>query len=820
MLIKNFSDVREQLASHFVEYLESRGVETAKNFSCLDPAHEDKNPSCSLLPDHSGAYCHSCSRHFDIFDAVSLLEKKQITGMSFVIDIVQYLCTKYNVLIEMGEVSEEKTFELMVYKAYRDISEYISFDNQSAPNELVKAEIKRRGWGSKVLAETNCGVVNNYKDFIANLHNKGYDDTFIHEADLDRSDIFNENNLIFTTCDEHGNPVGFAARNLKWEKGSSLDKYVNQRTSGIKANIYQKSKRLYGFNLARHSDKPIYIFEGQGDVITARQAGLDNCCAIGSTALSTDHIMLLKEYNKYNIILCLDGDKAGLQKTIKLLDTRFAGHKDMRVQIVFLPDGMDPDEFIRTYDIEEFHKLAKRSAFEWRLQLFTDVSDPVEVCTSMIPYIINESSYLLQEDMCKALSSLTGYSHKTIMHEVERLQNAHEERKSTERINIIEKTLKEVREHPEDAEVLLTEAKNRLFNLAKQNDDDAMSEEEFLKEVVHQRSSEEAKSDKFSGFKLSTDLQFFQEALSGEWDRDVLLVVGGKENTGKSAFCCKLAIDIANHEENNAIVLFHTIDDARNQILPRFVTISEGSKQLTLNAVKDPNYWAKQNPDFLTRRQVGYGQLESLIKEGRLVVKDSNHGTSIAYVETLVQYYRERYPHRRLVYFLDNFHKLADYADQKDERVRFKKLSNAVKGIATNYHIPIICTMEYTKLPKGQRPTNHNIAESVAMSYDSNLIIHLYNDLHELGPDSEIFHTIVDATGNIRRLPRVEMIFGKNKITSFKDSLYFNFFPASSDFTGIDADVIAAQIQKSKQDKDGKMNKEHKVSDVSQLYGG
>jgi replicative DNA helicase len=275
----------------------------------------------------------------------------------------------------------------------------------------------------------------------------------------------------------------------------------------------------------------------------------------------------------------------------------------------------------------------------------------------------------------------------------------------------------------------------------------------------------------------------------------------------------KLAYEIASHEkDNNALVIYHTIDDTAEQLIPRIVTIAEGSRYLTMNMVKDPNYWAKQEgPQVDQKRRVGYDLVESLVKHGRLVVKDANHGSTLAYMETLINYYQEKYPSRRLVYFLDNFHKLTDYQSADNERVRFKTLSKAIKSMATRYHIPILCTMEYTKLPPGTRPSNNNLAESVSMEYDSNFIAHMYNELHELGPQANSYHVTI-KDGMAQRFPRIEMIIGKNKISSFKNSLYYDFYPASSDFIAIDEGVIAEEIKAAKEEKEQGLRKSGKAS--------
>jgi replicative DNA helicase len=415
---------------------------------------------------------------------------------------------------------------------------------------------------------------------------------------------------------------------------------------------------------------------------------------------------------------------------------------------------------------------------------------------AMIPFIVNEPSFIVQEDMAKTLASQTGYSVKTIQSEVARLQDSQHEKRMNERRVILEKSMRLAYENPLEAEIILTSAKDQLLEVSKKYDEDRMSEHAFLAELLEQKRVQECKSDQFSGFILSSELRNFQDALQGEWDKDVLMVVGGKANTGKTAFLSKLAYDIASHEkENNAIVLYHTIDDTAEQLVPRLISIAEGTKSLTLNQIKDPNYWGKMNPNITYKRNLGYALVENLVKNGRLIVKDANHGTTISYMETLISYYQTRYPGRRLVYVLDNFHKLSDFSEHSDnERVRFKMLSKTIKRLATSYHIPILATMEYTKLAAGQKPTNNNIAESVAMEYDSNLIAHMYNDLHERGPNAEMFHLGIQDEHQVR-MPRIEMIFGKNKISSFKSSLYFDFYPSSSDFISIDESVIVSEKQ-------------------------
>jgi hypothetical protein len=289
---------------------------------------------------------------------------------------------------------------------------------------------------------------------------------------------------------------------------------------------------------------------------------------------------------------------------------------------------------------------------------------------------------------------------------------------------------------------------------------------------------DEAKDGKFSGYLLGPDLKYLQEALCGNW-KDKWFCVGGGANAGKSSLICKLLYEIVSNEQNNAIGIYHTIDDTKEELSPKIVCIGEGSRSLAINQVLDPNYYLKHGTPagMLEKREKGYGKLLDSVKAGE----------SLAYAERLIRYYKEKYPDRNLVYVLDNFHKIRDFqTNSKDERIRFKTLSTMVKSLATRYHITIISTVEYPKLNQGQIPTNNNVGETNQVIYDANVMIHLYNDLHEFGEKATHYHIGVNSSGETIRMPRLMADFGKNKISAFKGRVWLDFFPECSDFVSVD----------------------------------
>lgn len=811
MKIKNFEEATKQLQLHLVTYLEEQGLDSKRNFKCLNPAHGDSTPSMSVVrPDSIRVYCHGCAATGDIFDVCSWIEKKPLTGQGFMTETLPYLAKMFDIELEHTELTEDEQYQLDTHRAYRHAMEYITAWHGDVPED-IKAEVVRRGWtDDQALKGAGVGFVTDSAGFRNHLKGMGFSATFLDDVDLGRKDIFSPGHLIFTVKDESGRPVGFAARDLAWTKGEG-PKYVNQKTTGVKCNIYQKGKRLYGFDHAVKfkNTGPIYIMEGYPDVLSCHLNNFPLAVATCGTSLTDDHLLLLKEYGIYEIVLCYDNDVAGQDRTETLLDSKFCNHKDISVSILTVPSGKDPDDFIRENGIKAFTDLKPVTAFQWRLYRFDESVEQEVICKKMMPLIVSEPSHISQEKMIQELAKFTGFNIKTLNAELQRLIDDKEKIKARERTLIIDKMHKEISSRPNDAEMIISEAQTKLHSLKVKYDEDSMSEDSTLKFIMDIKGQEESHTGEQLGFNLGEDLHEFQSAILGEW-KDTMHIFGGKANSGKTSFLVKLGYEIARHPENNAVVIYHTIDDSAEQLLPKWICVAEGSTQLEINQVKNPNYWKEKDNNFdslMLRREQGYQDIQRLVREGRLVIKDATHGTSLAFSESLIKYYTEKYPDRRIVYILDNFHKIRDF-EGLDERIKFKTASQQIKFLTVTYHITTLCTMEYTKLPAGTKPSNDNIAETVQMEYDANLIAHLWNGMHEKGDQAtaDMYHSVLGVNGPERR-PIVEINIGKNKINSFKDKLYLKFFPASSDFKCQPKDVaLALQAEASRHSRQRRDN--------------
>lgn len=830
MKLAKYEETIERLKPHLVDYLEEHGLSArnGRHFKCLNPnQHDTDGDDMSVHPEGHVFHCFGCNLSGNIMLAAHLIEGKPIHGKGYITDNVVYLCGKYNVPVEFEELTDDEKYELDIYRAYGFAASLIS---RFEPEELHTEAIKNRGWDLEFCRKHQIGSVISYEGFREALKSK-FPASFIDEVDLGRRALFNPNCLIFTVHDENGRPVGFAARDLLWEekirlwedngrRGRKPPKYINITTSGTR-NIYQKSNRLYGFShylrTRESAEERLYVFEGYTDWCTAVFNGLSNAAALGGVALTRNHVSLLSRTDVRKLVLVLDGDEAGQGMARKLLmgdgdkAPVLAGVTGLKIEVVTLPEDKDPDDFIREEGVEKFKALEHVEGFEWVLRQFDADANPVEVCEKVIPLILGEQNLVRRESLCKILSESTGITIKTIQGEIERQLAIQENDLSEQKKQIVEDAFRDARRNPETAEMALETARARIEAITGTRGESAFSVEESVAALDQMKLDQEERGEGLAGFCLE-NFKDIEKNLNGDWKEQKLLVIGGRANTGKTALMANLSLDIARSNPDDTIVIAHTIDDTRRMFTNRWLTIlgeREAKKyglQLELNKMSNPNYWVKhvnrngEHDELMRVRENAYSKLRKVLGEN-LVCKDSEAGNTLAYGRALVQYYRRKYPDKFILYFLDNFHKLQDAVGGGDERVKWKNLSGFVKqNIAQKLHASVVATMEYTKMPPLQRPSINDLAESVAMQYDTDFVGHLFSevDAHTQAYGNtdkvKLFHGHELGVGE--KKPTIEFIWDKNKISGFKNkSTHYDFHPEKSLYLPVDIETIRERIE-------------------------
>ncbi len=230
-------------------------------------------------------------------------------------------------------------------------------------------------------------------------------------------DLF-RHRLMFPIFDAMGRVVAFGGRVLD----DSLPKYINSPETPI----YTKGRHLYALNLAKSShQKQLVIVEGYMDVIAMHQAGVDQTVASLGTALTENQAQLLRKYTE-EVIVAYDADAAGQAAILRSLD--ILRQKGLKVTILMIPDGKDPDEYIRRNGAERFHALLEKALplLDYKL-LTVKLAHTEGQNLDILAYqeeacrlLAHEDNAIVRELYGKRLSEELHMTPDTVMREIER----------------------------------------------------------------------------------------------------------------------------------------------------------------------------------------------------------------------------------------------------------------------------------------------------------------------------------------------------------------------------------------------------------------
>lgn len=821
MRIQNVEEALAQIRTHLFSFLIEEGVYGTDSpnmkdyFLCPNPNHDDKTPSTHILANGIKAYCHGCSKTFDILTYNHWKHSVPISGIGFITQNLMPLCQKYGVPFELGDLTEDDKFRIDVYHANRLALDYISTQPWS---EKVSSYIQSRGLTVEGCRNLNIGVVPDYKEFEAFMKEK-FTTVFLRDASFIRPGMFGPNNIIFTIKDATGIPVGFISRDLEFEDkykawmdkgraGAPPRKYDSTSESN---RVYFKKDLLFGFSdflEKRVPGAPLYIFEGQFDWAIAQTNGLENCVALSGKALTTQHLALLRKHKVEEIILVLDGDKSGREATRNLLlgekgkpgmltSTSFCS-----VFVVELPEGEDPNSFITQNGIDSFREILPIDSFTWALTNQDVDQDPVRTCEVMIPFILTESNLIRREAMVRILSECTGHSIKAIEDEILRKEDLTSAQIEKEKKAILEEAMRESQYGDGVSTQILKTALERMEEIDKTASIDPLSVNETLS-ALDDQVEKEATMDGPSGFRFDK-LTNLQQTLDGDCTGTVI-ALGGVANTGKTALQSQLGKELVVCNDDT-VVIIHTIDDNRVQMNRRLAiqfAIDEAvrigsplAERLTLNKLANPKFWLEQYPHenegLMELRDFGYGKLRQLIKDERLHIKDMTHGATVIFLEKMVKRARADHPNAKIIAILDNFHKTQDFTNQ-DERTATKRKSQYLKtNIAQGYGATVFSTFEYKKIETGKRPTNNDLREAVNIEYDINYLEHLFSPLKAARDTGEEEKCLLWHGHPFNKQPIIEGDVGKNKINDLAPRHFYLFYPAQSRYEAISPEEALA----------------------------
>lgn len=251
-------------------------------------------------------------------------------------------------------------------------------------------------------------------------------------------------------------------------------------------------------------------------------------------------------------------------------------------------------------------------------------------------------------------------------------------------------------------------------------------------------------------------------------------IIAGDSNIGKSAIMAQMAFNLPQLNDN-VFVMDFSLDDPKEDRIPR---ILGSNYKILLNAIKNPNGY-KQYPQMIVRRKAALLKLRESVDRYKLY-----DASDMVYIEDIDEEIKRinielksNNINKNIVVFIDNFHDLMlKGKDNLDDKTRYEKLAEKVSDMSIQWGIPIVCTAEFRKLkdPKNNRPEIDDIREAVKIKYRAKCILLLYNQVHYKGENADMYFT---RTSSPNKQPVIEVRFAKNKISDFKGTTFFEFFP-------------------------------------------
>lgn len=310
-----------------------------KNFKALCPFHKEKTPSFIISPERQTWHCFgACSEGGDIFKFLMKYENLEFH------EALKILAEKAGIELRRISPIDQKQFGVL-YEINEAAKEFFKQNLKSSAE--AKKYLDNRGLKKETVEEFELGLAPDKWDVLAvHLIKKGYSAADIERAGLifknERGSLIDRfrNRIMFPIYNNFGKTIGFSGRILPQFETQETGKYVNSPET----LIFNKSKILYGFHKAKNhirDKKKAVAVEGQMDLLMAYQDGVKNIVAVSGTALTVDHLKVLKRLAD-EIIFFFDNDEAGLKAAERSID--LANQQDFGVKLLVVENYKDPAE--------------------------------------------------------------------------------------------------------------------------------------------------------------------------------------------------------------------------------------------------------------------------------------------------------------------------------------------------------------------------------------------------------------------------------------------------------------------------------------------
>lgn len=334
---------------------------SGKNFLGLCPFHQEKTPSFTVSPAYQNYKCYGCGEYGDAIRFLMEIENFEFR------EALKFLADRCGIEIKgLLRPKNESNFQPDINRCLQLSFEFYR-DNLSGASAAspIRSYLDSRQISEKAIETFQLGYIGpGWTQLNDLLKARKLDESLQEKAGLikkgEKGGYYDRmrDRLIFPIRDGQGKVLGFAGRAV----GDGKPKYLNPPES----ELYHKSSILYGLFEARDDirrNRSAIVVEGYLDAIRLHEESWSETVATCGTALTEDHIRVLKRSGAENVYLLFDGDKAGIKAAEKSAELFL--EKDVDSRVVILPDGLDPDDYFKTYSREDFKILLDQARYDF-----------------------------------------------------------------------------------------------------------------------------------------------------------------------------------------------------------------------------------------------------------------------------------------------------------------------------------------------------------------------------------------------------------------------------------------------------------------------
>ena len=417
--ILNTADIVE-VVSDFVS-LRRRGA----NYIGLCPFHNEKTPSFSVSKAKGICKCFSCGKGGSPVNFV--MEHEQLSYY----EALKYLAKKYHIDIVEKELTDKEREAQSEREGMNIVNEYActhfehNLANTPDGQDIGMSYLHERGFNENIIKKFRLGYsLDKSNALFKEATQKGYNKQYLFSTGLciddNRGGGYDryKGRVVFPIFNVAGKVIGFSARTLKNDQA----KYVNSPESVV----YKKSLEVFGLFQAKHSivrQNKCFLVEGNADVVSMHQAGIDNTVASLGTALTENQVQKIHRFTD-NVTVIYDGDAAGIKAALKAINLLLA--EGINTRLLLLPEGEDPDSFSRSHSSSDFLKYIEENETDFirfmkRVMLDNKKNDPIERAAvigkvvesiALIPFEIQRMVYI------KECSEIFGHEEQALNREL------------------------------------------------------------------------------------------------------------------------------------------------------------------------------------------------------------------------------------------------------------------------------------------------------------------------------------------------------------------------------------------------------------------